>query len=153
MPIQLIDSGSTLGYQVRVGPRHAVLTKFFAVRKHGGRRKALAAAREAEMRLAKQAEAPAAKTGARIAPHANNTSGLVGVRPRLLLFSEVPYLYFVASWSVGGRARSTSFSAEKHGVLGALELAMKRRERATGTRYAVTPRQAWRRMKRLVSTA
>ena len=31
MSIQRIVHGSTDGFQVRVGPRHAVLTKFFAV--------------------------------------------------------------------------------------------------------------------------
>ncbi|HEY9067528.1 MAG TPA: hypothetical protein VIO33_21275 [Burkholderiaceae bacterium] len=151
MAIQFIDHGSTQGFQVRVGPRHAALTKFFAVRKHGGARRALAAARAAETELARHAEASAGRTGARRRAPANNTSGLVGVRPRYVVFSDVPYLYFVASWSVNGKPRCTSFSAEKHGLLGALELAMQRRERSTGVRYDVTPRQAWSRMKHLVS--
>jgi len=151
MPIQLIDHGSTQGYQVRVGPRKAALTKFFAVRKHGGPRKALAAARAAESRLAKLAQPPSPKKGPRRQVATNNTSGLVGVRPRYLLFSDTPYLYFVASWSVDGKPRCTSYSAEKHGLLGALELAMKRREKATGMRYGVSPRQAWQRMKHLAA--
>ena len=151
MAIQLIDHGSTQGYQVRVGPRHAALTKFFAVRKHGGPRKALAAARAAEVELATRTEATSARTGARRQAPANNTSGVVGVRPRYVVFSDMPYLYFVASWSVGGKPRCTSFSAEKHGLLGALELAMLRREQATGARYDITPRQALNRMKHLVS--
>ena len=151
MAIQFIDHGSTHGYQVRVGPRHAALTKFFAVRKHGGPRRALAAARAAEAELAKQTEAAIGRTGARRRAPANNTSGLVGVRPRYVMFSDAPYLYFVASWSVNGKPRCTSYSAEKHGLLGALELAMKRRERATGVHYDITPRQAWSRMKHLVS--
>jgi hypothetical protein len=92
MPIQLIDHGSTQGYQVRVGPRNAVLTKFFAVRKHGGPRKALAAARAAEARLAELAQTLAPKRGARREVAANNTSGLVGVRPRCQEFSDRPYL-------------------------------------------------------------
>jgi len=152
MAIQLIDHGSTQGYQVRVGPRHAALTKFFAVRKHGGPRKALAAARAAESQLARQTEAPASRTGARRQAPANNTSGVVGVRPRYVVFSDVPYLYFVASWSVDGKPRCTSFSAEKHGLLGALELAMRRRGKAIGVPCEITPRQAWSRMKHLVST-
>lgn len=151
MPIQLIDHGSTQGYQVRVGPRHAVLTKFFAMRKHGGRRKALAAAREAEAELARHTAPARARSGARRETNANNTSGLVGVRPRYLVFSDVPYLYFVVSWSEGGRARSTGYSAERHGLLGALALAMKRREQATGVRIQLSPRQAWARMKHLVA--
>ena len=151
MPIQQINHGSTQGYQVRVGPRHAALTKFFASRKYGGARKALAHAKAAEAQLRKVAEPTAERHGARRVEQANNTSGLVGVRPRYELYSDHPYLYFVASWSVNGRACSTSFSAEKHGKLGALALAMERREKATGTRYTLTPRQAWNRMKHLVA--
>ena len=151
MSIQRIHYGSTQGYQVRVGPRHAALTKFFAERKYGGARKALAQAKAAEVALLKLAEPTQPRRGARQSAQANNTSGLVGIRPRYELFSEHPYLYFVASWSVDGKASGTSFSAEKHGMLGALKLAMERREKATGTRYALTPRQAWNRMKHLVS--
>jgi len=151
MAIQFIDHGSTQGFQVRVGPRHAALTKFFAVRKHGGPRRALAAARAAEAELVRRSAAMSGKTGARRQVPTNNTSGLVGVRPRYVVFSDVPYLYFVASWSVNGKPRCTSFSAEKHGLLGALELAMKRRERATDMLYDMSPRQAWSRMKHLVS--
>ena len=153
MSIQPINSGSTQGYQVRVGPRHAALTKFFAVRKYGGARKALARARAAEAELLKIALPTTDRHGARNAAQANNTSGLVGIRPRYVQFSEHPYLYFVASWSVNGKACSTSYSAEKHGKIGALQLAMERRAKATGVRYDVTPRQAWNRMKHLVETA
>jgi hypothetical protein len=153
MSIQQINSGSTQGYQVRVGPRHAALTKFFAVRKYGGVRKALAQAKAAEARLQKVALPTASRTGPRQVAHSNNTSGLVGIRPRYELFSEHPYLYFVASWSKNGKACSTSYSAEKHGKIGALQLAMERRAKATGVRYDVTPRQAWNRMKHLVETA
>ena len=153
MSIQQINYGSTQGYQVRVGPRHAALTKFFAVRKYGGVRKALAQAKAAEAKLRKIAQPTTPREGARNIAQANNTSGMVGIRPRYELFSEHPYLYFVASWSVNGKACSTSFSAEKHGKLGALKLAMARREKATGVRYDVTPRQAWNRMKHLVQVA
>jgi hypothetical protein len=150
MPIQQINHGATQGYQVRVGPRHASLTKFFAIKKHGGPRKALARARQAEADLLLQAEPLAPRDGPRAKPGANNTSGVVGIRPRYAVFSETPYLYFVVSWSEAGRARCTSFSAEKHGLLGALKLALERRASATGTPHELTPRQAWRRMKHLV---
>lgn len=152
MPIQQINHGSTQGYQVRVGPRHAAMTKFFAVRKYGGARKALAQAKAAEVKMQKVALPTSDRHGARKVAQANNKSGLVGIRPRWELFSEHPYLYFVASWSVNGKACSTSYSAEKHGKIGALTLAMERREKATGVRYAMTPRQAWNRMKYLIET-
>ena len=151
MSIQRIEHGSTNGYQVRVGPRHASLTKFFAVRKYGGVRKALAEARAAEVAMQRTAEPTSPREGARKTAQANNTSGLIGVRPRYTLFSDTPYLSFVASWSKDGKACSTSFSAEKHGMLGALKLAMERREKATGVRYELSPRQALNRMKHLIS--
>ena len=151
MSIQHISHGSTQGYQVRVGPRHASMTKFFAVRKYGGMRKALAQARAAEAELQKIAEPTTPRKGARVVAQANNTSGLIGIRPRYVLFSEHPYLYFIASWSVNGTARSTGFSAERHGKLGALKMAMDRREKATGIKYDLTPRQALNRMKHLLS--
>ena len=151
MSIQRIESGSTNGYQVRVGPRHAALTKFFAVRKYGGVRKALAEARAAEITLQKSAQPTSPREGARSTTQANNTSGLIGVRPRYVMFSDTPYLYFVASWCQGGKACSTSFSAEKHGTLGALKMAMERREKATGMRYDLSPRKALNRMKHLIA--
>ena len=151
MSIQRIESGSTNGYQVRVGPRHAALTKFFAVRKYGGVRKALAEARAAEITLQKRAQPTSPREGARSTAQANNTSGLIGIRPRYVQFSEHPYLYFVASWSVNGKPRSTSFSAERHGKLVALQMAMQRREKGTGMKYEMTARQALNRMKHLLS--
>lgn len=152
MAIQHINHGSTHGYQVRVGPRNASMTKFFAVRKYGGMRKALAQARVAEGEMKKQAPAITPRHGPRAVVQVNNTSGIIGVRPRYVLFSDHPYLYFVASWSLGGKAHSTSFSAERHGRMGALDLAMKRREEVTGVAYDVTPRQAMNRMRHLILT-
>jgi len=151
MSIQHISHGSTQGYQVRVGPRHASLTKFFAVRKYGGVRKALAQARAAEVELQKIAAPTSSRKGARVVTQANNTSGVIGIRPRYVMFSEHPYLYFVASWSVNGKARSTSFSAERHGKIAALKMAMDRREKATGVKYDLTPKQALNKMKHLLS--
>ena len=153
MAIQHISHGSTQGFQVRVGPRHASMTKFFAVRKYGGVRKALAHARAAEADLQKIAAPTTARNGARVVAQANNTSGVIGIRPRYVLFSAHPYLYFVASWSVDGKARSTSFSCERHGKMVALKMAMDRREKATGVKYDLTPRQALNRMKHLLSAA
>jgi hypothetical protein len=151
MSIQPIHSGSTQGYQVRVGPRHAAMTKFFAVRKYGGARKALAHARAAEAEFLKLAPQTTPREGPRVVAQANNTSGLIGIRPRYVLFSDHPYLYFVASWSVNGKPRSTSYSAERHGKLVALKMAMDRREKATGLKYDFTPRQALNRMKHLLN--
>lgn len=151
MSIQQINHGSTQGYQVRVGPRHASMTKFFALRKYGGARKALAQARAAEVELRKIAEPTVSRKGARVVAQANNTSGVIGIRPRYVMFSEHPYLYFVASWSINGKARSTSFSAERHGKVAALKMAMERREKATGLKYELTAKQAMNRMRHLLS--
>jgi hypothetical protein len=100
------------------------MTKFFAVRKYGGVRKALAQARAAEAELKKLAPPTTPRKGARVVAQTNNTSGVIGIRPRFVLFSDHPYLYFVASWSVNGKPRSTSYSAERHGKLDALGMAM-----------------------------
>ena len=151
MPIQTINSGSTQGYQVRVGPRHATLTKFFASRVHGGDVKALAKARKAERALQKLAVPVAPRSGPRSREPSNNTSGLVGIRPSYAVFSDNTYLYFSVSWSEGGRARCTSFSTQKHGLLVALQMAMDRREKGTGVKSGLTARQAWNRMKHLVA--
>jgi len=151
MSIQRIESGSTNGYQVRVGPRHASVTKFFAVRKYGGKRKALAEARAAEIELRKTVPPTATRVGPRTTVSASNTSGVVGIRPRYTLFADTPYLSFVASWSKNGKAYCTSYSAERHGMLEALKLAMERRAKATGVRYDLTPRQALNRMKHLLT--
>lgn len=153
MAIQHINHGSTLGYQVRVGPRHSAMTRFFAVRKYGGQRNALAQAKLAEAEFQKISGPGAGRTGARVATGSNNTSGMVGVRPRYVMFSEHPYLYIVASWSAGGKACSTSFSAERHGLLGAIQLAMDKRQKATGLKYEITPRQALNRMKHLLTAS
>ena len=151
MSIQPIHSGSTQGFQVRVGPRHATLTKFFASRLHGGEAKALAKARKAEKALQKQFGPKLERSGPRLLAPSNNTSGLVGIRPSYAVFSDEPYLYFAVSWSEGGRQRCTSYSAQKHGLLGALQMAMDRREKGTGVRSGLTARQAWNRMKHLVA--
>jgi hypothetical protein len=151
MSIQRIEYGSTNGYQVRVGPRHAALTKFFAVRKYGGVRKALAEARAAEAAMQQSAPPAASRVGPRKTAQANNTSGVVGVRPRYTMFGDTLYLAFVVSWSKGGKAYCTSYSAEKHGMLGALTLAMEKREKATGMRYDMSPRKALNRMKHLIT--
>lgn len=151
MTIQRISSGSTEGYQVRVGPRHATQTKFFAVRKHGGVRKALAQAKVAEAAMQLHALPTVSRSGPRTQCPSNNTSGVVGIRPRYAVFADHPYLYFVASWHVNGQASSTAFSAQKHGLLAALKMAMDRREKATGLPCELTPRQAWQRMKHLLA--
>jgi hypothetical protein len=150
MPIQPINHGSTVGYQVRVGPRSASVTRFFALRKYGGARKALAQAKLAEIELRKTAEPTSPRKGPRSIAASNNTSGLVGIRPRYVVFSDTPYLYIVASWSKDGRACSTSFSAERHGLVGAIKLAIERRTKATGVACTLTPRQALNRMKHLL---
>jgi hypothetical protein len=151
MSIQRIEYGSTNGYQVRVGPRHAALTKFFAVRKYGGVRKALAEARAAEATMQQAAPPAASRVGPRVKAQANNTSGIVGVRPRCTRSGDTLYLAFVVSWSKNGKAFCTSYSAEKHGTLGALTLAMEKRETATGVRYDMSPRKALNRMKHLIT--
>lgn len=147
MAIHFIDYKATQGYQFRVGPRHALLTKFFAVRKHGGKYKALVLARAAEV----DAEPTTSKAGPRLRPAINNASGVVGIRPRYMLHLNQLSLCLVASWCAQGKSRSTSYSAERHRKLEALPLAMACRERGTGMKFEITPRQAFSRMKYLLT--
>ena len=74
-----------------MGSLRAALTKFFAVRKYGGLRKALAEARLAEAALQRTAQPITSRIGPGLTAQANNTSGLIGVRPRYTMFGDTPY--------------------------------------------------------------
>lgn len=140
MPIQRIDHKGALGFQVRVGPRVNVWTKYFAVSKYG-HDKALKLAQEAEAVMLKRHPGP---LGRGPGHHLGGVtrSGIVGLR---LLYvpsrtaTAAPLLHIQVRWPSGG----TQVSTQKHGVLEAVRIAMERREAATGTSYGLTPRQAW----------
>lgn len=145
MPIQPINSrGHLVGYQVRVPSAPKTLTKYFAVAKFGGADRALAEAERAERQLKRQA------VKVQRGLQANNRSLISGIRP---LYREhaaggTPVLHIQASWSRKGRPGSTDFSTEKHGRLGACELAIAARERGCGQALGLSPRQVWNTLQR-----
>lgn len=135
MPVQPIkQDGVVVGFQAR----HANASKYFAVAKHG-HDSAYELASRTERRLRR--EIPRAPRGLQ----ANNRSGVAGIRA-LYSNTEDPVLYIQASWRRRGKPGSTWFSTEKHGRIGAVELAIAARERGSGKPVGLTPRQVWARI-------
>ena len=157
MPFKVrIDHNYTHGWQVRVGPVGPdQVTSFFADRKHGGVEAAGRAADAAMGAMAQGAPAERPRHGARSKAQSNNTSGIIGIRPVYRrgkygkAKSKSLYLYMQVSWSEHGTPCCSAFSAHKHGVLGAVEMALTRRQEKTGALLNLTPRQAWNRMRHL----
>ena len=151
MAIQRIDhsSSSTHGWEVRVGPHVDKLTKFFADGKWGGRDAANVLAKECEATLLSALSKRAKPQPTMLS---TNRSGIVGIRP---MYGRpkgdgVPVLRIQASWKVGDRCGSTSFSTDRHGRLGAVALAISAREKGMGQSVGLTPRQAWARMQPMI---
>lgn len=135
MPIQWIDTPRTQGYQVRATISYPkVLTQFFAARKHGGKVKAKAAAEKAELQLIADANRQRRelgllplKAGAPKRPR-QHVTGEAGLSVRWLESEGWLTLYFQGSWvAADGTRKATAYSAERHGVEGAAELALNAR--------------------------
>lgn len=131
--ITRIDTGSTHGFEVRFMRRGYVFEKLFSDAVYGGKRKALAAAREYRDEL--EAEYPhySRKEVARIKSE-RNTSGVVGVRLSEETDDRWPskpvYLYWVAQWSPSPGVRKTKrFSVNKYGEEEAFRLALAARRK------------------------
>ncbi|MCA9033798.1 MAG: AP2 domain-containing protein [Planctomycetaceae bacterium] len=121
----------THGYEVRVMRRGKAFHKFFNDRKFGGKRKALAAAREYRDELVARLPVQSRKALAKV-KSSRNTSGIVGVRLSEEVDrrgpNELVYHYWVAQWSPRpGVRRTRRFSVEKYGDEEAFRLAMKAR--------------------------
>lgn len=131
-----IDPGDgkigTHGYEVRFMRRGEKFEKFFGDSACGGKRKALAAARQYRDELEAQFPPYSRKEVAEIKSK-RNTSGIVGVRLAEEVDRRWPnepvYLYWVAQWSPKPGVRKTKrFSVDKYGEEDALRLAMKARK-------------------------
>lgn len=130
MAIQEIINAKTgeYGYQVRVKGQ----TRYFSVKKHGGKRSTLKLAREAEKEILKELgikssseRLPNDKLGKR------NTSGVLGVHIqwRTNRGSSNVYPYLSGSWKdTDGKPRMFGFSIEKHGLKEAVKLAFAKRK-------------------------
>jgi hypothetical protein len=115
------------GYQLRINGGGAGLSKFFAARKLGGADKALRAAR----RTARDMGLPKTrKRGGSVAGRLLSTSRTpaAGIRFEWTPFSLHTVLYVVATWrNPKGRPASTRYSVDRHGMEGALDLAIGKR--------------------------
>ncbi len=131
--ISRVDTGSTHGFQVRMMRRGYVTEKFFSDSIFGGKRKALAAARELRDELEAESPRYSRKQVARF-KSPRNTSGIVGVRLATEVVKSLPskpvYKYWVAQWSPEpGVRRTRRFSINKYGNDKAYKLAVAARNK------------------------
>ena len=131
--ITRIDTHSTHGYQLRFQRRGNVVDKFYSDGSHGGKTKALAAARKHRDELEKKHKPYSRKEIAKIRSE-KNTSGVVGVRlaEEKSVSGEWEYTYYfwVAQWSPKPGVRKTKrFSVSKYGDEEAYKMAVAARQK------------------------
>lgn len=120
------------GWEVRMQRRGRRVEKFFSDRIYGGRRKALAAAREFRDHLEETMKGYTVRELSR-QPSRRNRSGVVGVRLHKQVdvrgAFEYHYWYWVAQWTdAKGRRRTRSFSVHNYGDEEAFRLAREARQ-------------------------
>lgn len=116
------------GYQVRVKGK----TRYFSIKKHGGKRASLKLAKLAEKELLdalgiknSRERLPSQGLGKR------NTSGVLGIHIQWRQYSDssVSYPYLNGCWKdKQGKSRMFGFSVEKNGLRKAVELAIAKRK-------------------------
>lgn len=116
--------GQVEAYQLRIGSGGPGQSRFFSCGKHGGMRKAMAAARAAARELGLIIGSPrggsASGRRTRLSP-----TPAAGVRFEWHTFAQSTVLYVVASWrDRKGVSRCTRYSVERHGLQGALDKAI-----------------------------
>ncbi len=112
--ISRIDSGSTHGFQCRIYGRRK-RSRFFADRKHGGRRKALAAAKRW---MDKHGDGTTGRRRFRDLPQSNNSTGYAGISRRFnrLANGSMSWFYAVSYTDLATRrARSRKFFDSSYG--------------------------------------
>ncbi|TWT49336.1 AP2 domain protein [Rubripirellula amarantea] len=131
--IRLDRETASGGFLVRITRKGKLTSQYFRDEDYGGKRKALAAAKEYRDKIEATKKGYSTKELAKRA-RANNTSGITGVRlvtevdPRWP--SEPEYKYWVAQWSPSKGVRKTKrFSVDKYGDKEAYRLAVKARNR------------------------
>ena len=136
--ISRIDRETTSGgYLVRVTRKGKLTWKYFYDSEHGGKRKALQAAKKHRDTLETRLKAYSSKELAR-KERSNNTSGTVGVRLAVEADPRWPsnpeYEYWIAQWSPRkGVRRTKRFSVEKYGYDEAYRLAVKARRQGVAS--------------------
>lgn len=119
--------GNIEGYQLRINGGGPGLSRFFAARKLGGAEKALRAARRLarEMGLPKTRKRGGSPQGRLLS---TSRTPAAGVRFEWTRFAVSTVLYVVATWrDKKGRPCSTRYSVDRHGVEGALDMAIAKR--------------------------
>jgi len=135
--ITRLERQSTGGFLVRITRKGKMTSEYFQDSEHGGKRKALDAARKYRDSLEAKLKAYTPKELSKKV-RSNNTSGVVGVRyveesdPRWP--SKPTYGYYVAQWSPEKGVRKTKrFSIEKYGEDEAYRLALQARKKGVAS--------------------
>ncbi|PTQ89516.1 hypothetical protein [Agitococcus lubricus] len=131
MAIQYIHNKITdeMGYQVRVKGR----TRYFSIKKYGGKRKTLKLAKIAEKEILDEMGLKSSSEKTMVTSMIRNTSGVLGLQVQWRSFrgSENVYPYITGSWRAkDGKAHIFGYSIEKHGLKGAIQLATAKRKAA-----------------------
>ena len=132
--ISRIDQPSrrTYGFFVRLARKGKIYNAFFADQTHGGKRKALEAARLHYQKLLRQHGRISRKDWAQVVRR-KGRSGIVGVRRLAVKTGKKKAWAWVAAWSPRrGEVKRRMFSEKKFGARRAKELAIKARR--TGVR-------------------
>lgn len=144
MGIRTIRNGGTvIAYQAIGGTGKSGASQYYSIARYGSA-VALLMAKHRASELESGAPRRVYK------PRWRNASGIPGLSFEYQVFSDggVPIAYAVATWYKAGRNCASRFSTQKHGMLGAVELAMRRREAGTGQPLGITTRQALGQMKK-----
>ncbi len=128
MAIQEIINTKTgeYGYQVRVKGQ----SRYFSIKKHGGKRATLKLAKAAEREILDALGLKHSGERKHDQLTKRNTSGVVGIHIQWRCYNggENVYPYISGSWKdKDGNQRMFGFSIERHGLKGAIELAFAKR--------------------------
>lgn len=120
--------GMVQSYQLRIGDGGKGKSRAFAVRKHGGPRKAMREVRAfaAEIGVTIRSGRHGSTMGRRSKKSRTPAAGIRFVWKE----GRQSVLYVCASWSEGGKARHNSWSTAVNGLEGALDRAIEKRVRA-----------------------
>lgn len=132
MAVQPIKKdGLVVAYQARVGGGGPGQTRNFTLAKHGPGARDLAGQAERDLLDSTGARG---KLGHHFRTSKTNTSGIVGINAQ----HEGDNVRIRATWS----GCATGYSVEKHGLEGAMALALAAREKHSGIKLGITPTQA-----------
>ena len=129
MAIQEIINTKTgeYGYQVRVKGQ----SRYFSIKKHGGKRATLKLAKAAEKEILDALGIKSSSERTYDKPNIRNTSGVVGIHIQWRTYhgGDNVYPYISGSWKdKEGKQRMFGFSIERNGLKGAIALAFAKRK-------------------------